>query len=378
MPSFIPQGGPLRAGITLILGLCTLYILCVTARAQMHQQPLFGHPPTTPISDNRTYSVSFHLASSYGAAAVIISGDSEPDANLQTYTFTTAGSDTYKSTMSRLSLHSSEHLAPPYDSMQDYFDDVPRALARRALKRVGLPSSGDVGSLSTVIVSLVEQIRSALNITVADAVITSTHLHALYQDDLYDIAQYARFQYVEPKRLYQPMLWETGAACAGHGLNLCRDFRNTTACYDEDRTTPVINVLEVHYSATALTSSIARMYGPTSAFEDDTRRVEDFKLGGDARAGYKGGDEQYWSNVKEVIIRRMLEYQATGRPDLVILTGDENVDNDKFRAVLDDALKEIMGPFAPPPWVLDDDAMVIAAKGAAELRRRGVRVPKDN
>ncbi|KAM7220137.1 hypothetical protein V8F06_004465 [Rhypophila decipiens] len=280
--------------------------------------------------------------------------------------------------MSRVSLHSSEHLAPPYDYMADYFEDVPRVLARRALKRVGLPSSGDVGSLSTVIVSLVEQIRSALNISVADAVITSAHLHALYQDDLYDIAQYVGFQYVESNRLFQPMLWEIGAACAGHGLNLCEDYHNTTACDDEQRTSPWLNILEVHYSATALTSAIARMWSPTAAFDHDTGRVEDFKLGGDARAGYKGGDEQYWSNVKEAIIRRMVEYRAIERPDLVILTEDENVHDDKFRAVLDDALKEIMGTFASLPWILDDDVMVIAAKGAAELRRRGVRVPKDN
>ncbi|KAM7197480.1 hypothetical protein V8F20_006625 [Naviculisporaceae sp. PSN 640] len=338
--------------------------------------------PTPPVPQHSadsdpvyTYSVGFHLASSYGAAAVTISSS---DDILETHTFTTPGSETYKDTMARLSLHSSEHLAPPYDSMQDYFDDIPRVLARRALKKAGLPASEDVGSLSTVIISLRDQIHSALNISITDAVITSPHLHALYQDDLYDIAQYAGIQYKRPKMLYQAILWQTGAACAGYNLNLCKNYSNNTACYDEIRQFPDLNILEVHYSTTALTSTLADMLIPTNAYEPDNRRVEDFTLGSEARGNYKGGEEQYWADVKTAITKRMIQYPTMRKPNLVILTGDDSVHDEKFRAVLKDGLREIMDRHSELPKILDDDVMVIAAKGAAELRRRGAEAPREN
>ncbi|KUJ23409.1 uncharacterized protein LY89DRAFT_181611 [Mollisia scopiformis] len=91
------------------------------------QQPLLP----TSSSPARNYSVGFSLSSSYGAAAVII--DDVLDGK-KTMTWVVHGDTAYQKTMARLSLEESRYLAPPYDDMQDYFNNVPRVLARRALK----------------------------------------------------------------------------------------------------------------------------------------------------------------------------------------------------------------------------------------------------
>ena len=55
------------------------------------------------------------------------------------------------------------------------------------------------------------------------------------------------------------------------------------------------------------------------------------------------------------------------KPMVIILTGDMFSDAD-FKSILEDAIGDYLG-WAPPNY--SDDAMAVAAKGAAELRRRG-------
>ena len=301
---------------------------------------------------------------------MIVEGPGEHDR--ETLTWVAYGSARYQETMARLSLESSEHWAPPYPGMQDYFIDIARVSIRRARKRAGLPASADVGALATVVLELRHQIESSLGITIADAVVASAHLVALYQDDLYDSCRYAGIQYMVPNWLNDLILWETGAACAGYGLNLCNDYENLTACYDEHRQMPNRNILEVHRSRTAITSTLALMFTPTSVLDTDWRRVEDFTLGSDGARKFDTVD-QYWSAVKAAIIRMMVKSPAVAKPDMVILTGDQ-VKDGAFRAALDDALKRVMPEV---PEIFDDDVMVIAAKGAAELSRRGAYAPME-
>jgi hypothetical protein len=68
------------------------------------QQPLLPENPN-PASN---YSVGFSLASSYGAAAVIID---TPNEEKKTLTWVAYGEESYQSVMKRLSLESSRHLA---------------------------------------------------------------------------------------------------------------------------------------------------------------------------------------------------------------------------------------------------------------------------
>jgi hypothetical protein len=250
--------------------------------------------------------------------------------------------------------------------MQDYFDDLPRVMARRALKKAGLPASIDVGILSSVIKELRHQIESDLKITVKDATLTTPHLAALYQDDVQDICEYAGFRYIIPNDMFRDILWETGAAYAGYGMGLCQHWQNHTQCSAEEMQLPKISLLAVHRSRTALTSTLAVIRAATSSWEPDVLRLEDFSLGSDAMAEYSNPDD-YWRDVADAILRRMKELPAVDKPVKIILTGDA-VDGD-FQPFLERTVKDFMGEVPP---IYADDAPVVAAKGAARLRRLGM------
>lgn len=75
--------------------------------------------------------------------------------------------------------------SPPYNSLEDYFRDRLRQIARGARKAAGLPATSDVGELATLIVALRSSIESNLGgQTIPGAAVTILLLAALYQDDL--------------------------------------------------------------------------------------------------------------------------------------------------------------------------------------------------
>jgi len=256
-------------------------------------------------------------------------------------------------------------LRPPYEDMQQYFDDIPRVTERRLRKKVGLPATADVGILATVIKKLRSQIESDLKITVSDATLTTTHLEALYQDDVEDICEYAGFKYATPGSLQRPILWETSSAYAGYGLGICKHWQNHTQCGIESAAFPSLDVLAVHYSRTALTSTLAVIRVALGTWDPVYRRVENFNLGSDAKASYASEDD-YWRNVKGALLQRMLEIPAMKKPVRIILTGD--MVHGDFMHMLEEAMKDHIGEVPP---IFSDDAVVVAAKGAAEFRRRG-------
>jgi hypothetical protein len=92
--------------------------------------------------------------------------------------------------------------------------------------------------------------------------------------------------------------------------------------------------------------------------------VESFTLGSNAKAGYRR-EADYWRDVKGALLQKMMETPAMKRPEMIILTGDMVFDAD-FRDVLEEAMRDYLG-WAPP--IFSEDAVVVAAKGVAELRR---------
>jgi hypothetical protein len=117
-------------------------------------------------------------------------------------------------------------LRPPYDNDGEYWDDVPRKSARMALKTLRLPASYEVGVLAQAIQHLRSQLEFDFGISISEAVFTSSHLLALYQDDLEDAAENIGIKYVAPRWQFKPILWETAAAYAGHGLGMCKHWRD--------------------------------------------------------------------------------------------------------------------------------------------------------
>jgi hypothetical protein len=253
--------------------------------------------------------------------------------------------------------------SPPYGEMDQYFLDLPRVKVRQLRKSLGLPASYDVGILAGVIKELRSQIESDLKITVEDAVLATTHLAALYQDDVQDACSHAGIKYVIPKSMFQPMLFEPSSAYAGYGFGMCVKWRDEEECEREEF--PSVEILSVHYSPTALTVTPVRVRTAIGAIEPEIGRLVSFELGSDARRRY-ASEEEYWMVVKGEIVKKMKEYPVMEIPERIILTG-EGVDG-KFRQVVEEAVIELVGSVPP---ISADGALVVTAKGAAEFRRRG-------
>jgi hypothetical protein len=236
---------------------------------------------------------------------------------------------------------------------------------RAALKAVGLPASYEVAVLAQVIRHLRSELESDYGISISEAVFTSSHLLALYQDDLQDVAQNVGVKYVTPKSQYLPILWESAAAYAGYGLGICEHWQDEDRCREEEEEMPDNTVLAVHYSRNALTVSLAKISAAVATFEPDYRRVENFTLGFDAISGYPN-PEDYWADVKRTLLHTMVEFPGFPKPAKIMITGD--MANGSFREFLEKTIKGHMGVLPP---VLSDSSNVVAARGAAEFMRRG-------
>ncbi|KAL9107552.1 MAG: hypothetical protein Q9227_007552 [Pyrenula ochraceoflavens] len=228
---------------------------------------------------------------------------------------------------------------------------------------MGLPSSSDVGILAQMIQNLRSKAEADLSITISSAVAGVPHLVALYQDDIQDAFEYLNLEYLTPKNYFRPLVWETAAAFAGHGFGLCTHPEDTTSCQSEEAGMKEQTVLSVHYSRSALTTSLAILRTATDLWEPAYRHREDFSLGHDS-----ADKDEYWNAVKKHLQLIMREYPHYERPHRIVLTGDEALGNDQtFSKVLHEAMVELMGEMPP---VLTDDVELVVAKGAAEFARR--------
>lgn len=121
----------------------------------------------------------------------------------------------------------------------------------------------------------------------------------------------------------------------------------------------------MHYSHNALTVSLAEIQTAFDTWEPDYRRVENFTLGSDAIPGYSNSKD-YWANVKRTLLQIMDKYPGFARPETVMITGD--MAYGYFMEFLEVTLSDYLGKLPP---ILSTDATVIAARGAAEIMRRG-------
>ncbi|KAI9767436.1 MAG: hypothetical protein M1840_005665 [Geoglossum simile] len=315
-------------------------------------------PLVVSTTESRNCSVGFSLQSSYGVVAVSFD-------NGETITYKVYGDESYREVMSRLSLDSSRHLAPPYEDPGDPFADGPRRAKRSFRKSIGLPATADVGVLSEVVRALRQKAESDLGIHISSAVMAVSHLVALYQDDVQETFEYIGIEYIEPKNYFRPVFWENAAAYAGYGFGMCEHYTNPEVCAAEEKDMPLENILAVHYSRTALMTSLAVIKTATALWEPDYRHLEDFTLGYDAIDSSES-EENYWDAVRNYLQELMIQYRHYERPSKIILTGDMALD-ETFTRVLKEAMVGVMGKV---PLIFSSDPELVAAKGAAEFRRR--------
>ncbi|KAI1843311.1 hypothetical protein JX266_010485 [Neoarthrinium moseri] len=292
------------------------------------------------------YGVGFHLTIPYGTVSI-----SYPDVTIHNVA-KIGGPPQYQEFMLRLSLESSEHLHPPYRSLDEAF-----------------PST-DVDILAGFIQTLRAAAETTLgNSPVSGAVVTVAHIPALYAEDLEDAFEYAGLIYLAHYPYwYGGVSHETSAAYAGNGFGLCSNYTDMEACDDEPGSQHE-NVLSAALTAGLLTSTWSNMgiyfaYPSTEHYPS----VADPDLGLDHR--HDGREDEYWALVRDALLKPLVQANQHIRVNTqkILLHGDGATD-DRFREVVGEALHEL-APYLNASDIFAEDVVYAVARGAAEMAKR--------
>ncbi|KAK9783906.1 hypothetical protein SCAR479_00465 [Seiridium cardinale] len=342
--------------------LCVAWVLLLSFPEKQHH-----------ISITHDFGIGFDLSPSYGTVAVSYpNGSIHPIAKVE-------GDAAYRKLMLRLSLPSSQHIqyassAPfishytdhlaskPHQNVREAIDDIPRQAWRDSRKKIGLPASGDVGTISNMVKALREQASSFVGQAISVAAISVPHLAALYGEDLHDAFEYLSLGHLElyPFWNLQPIP-STVAAYAGNGLGLCENYTDTAACHEEEARIPRRYALAVSYTHGGLITSqskVALAYGI-----EEIPSLENLKLGYDARHG-----EYYWEKVRHMLRSPVVDSLILRNVSMVLLQGDAS-ELPQFREILDEVVDDVI---RVQPDILDQEPIFSASKGTAELAKRAI------
>ncbi|KAK7752491.1 hypothetical protein SLS62_005459 [Diatrype stigma] len=240
---------------------------------------------------------------------------------------------------------------------------VSKSIVRNTRKKLGLPSSRDVGTLSHMIRALRDHSSDFVGEPVSAAAISIPHLAALYGDDIQDAFEYLSLAYLEffPFWNFRPVS-ATIAAYAGNGWGLCRDYRDVAACEEEELQIPSRFALAVSYTHTSLTTSQAHVASANYLEEGPT--LENLLLGYDARH-----EESYWDAVRHMLRSPVVDSPVRRNISMVLLSGDAT-EKPEFREVLGEVVDAVSHDGEPE--IVDQQPGCSAAIGAAELAKRAI------
>jgi hypothetical protein len=235
---------------------------------------------------------------------------------------------------------------------------------RDSRKKLGLPASKDVGTLSGVIQALQKEAETFVGQPISAATISIPHLAALYGEDLHDAFEYLSLHYIEFYTFwnYNP-IHSTIAAYAGNGRGLCANYTMVDECREEERRIPQTYILAISYTHKSLTASQTLL---SDAYKlEESPAVEDLTLGYDARHD-NSNEDFYWEKVRDTIRSPVVTSPLPRNITQVLVSGDA-AQLPKFRQVLQEAIDNM---FDEVPVILDDEPVYSAARGVAELAKR--------
>jgi hypothetical protein len=293
-------------------------------------------------------------------------------------------------------------LSPPYNWWYDPpggvfagLYDAPREWKRSIRKNLGWSASADVANLASVI----DQLRSAAQKAIGkepkfdSAVVTSPDLVALYDEDLFDAAEYLGMDarqktgfsykpYLQSDWRYQRQPKHLYAAFAGYGFGVCSHYTSTHLCEQEERAMPLKQVIAISFTEQGLqlehhfpgypkgliTAHTAVPYWQQhpswyssdlgfSKYPKDSHRVADKEL--------------FWTKVRHRINEWLVDVLYDLNVTDVLLLG-ESAGTERFKEEVTKAVMERDQQVEAP--VIHDgkevDPLFVASRGAAEISRR--------
>ncbi|TRX88278.1 hypothetical protein FHL15_010845 [Xylaria flabelliformis] len=369
---------PLKTACCLITTALLTFVTCGVLMLVLLFLPNQQH-----LSITHEFGIGFDLSPSYATVAVSYpNGSIHPIARVE-------GNRAYREMMFRLSLPSSKHIqyalsAPfprpmitclitkqsqPVSDIGEGYSDIPRQIWRKALKKLWLPASRDVYTLSRMIRALREQASNFVGEPVSAATISIPHLAALYNEDIRDAFEYLSLLYIDfdPSPCYFRPLHTVFASYAGNNLGICQDYKNDAACKEEEKHIQRQYVLTVGYTHTSLTTSQVSIVG--CLFPAEAPALENLRLRYDTRH-----EEFYWDMVRDMLRSPVVDSWVQGNFSMVLLHGDAT-EKPRFREVLGEVINDVLDGQVE---IIDQQPEFSAAKGAAELAKRAIfRKTKD-
>lgn len=210
--------------------------------------------------------------------------------------------------------------------------------------------------------------ESYLEQNISSALAATPNLVALYQEDVDDAFEYIGLKSLDdPNPLFR-MFHESAAAAASYGIGLCQNYTDEDNCDDETRNLPLRTLLSVLYTKDSLCVELSIIKSVYANWPyRSSPPAMDFSLGSD-KIHDNPNKEHYWEAMKDTIYRGVLAgLRLRRRPSVIFVFGESSKDP-KFRSILEDALRRLLGEV---PEILDEDPVFRTAHGAAELAKRG-------
>jgi len=249
--------------------------------------------------------------------------------------------------------------------MADAINDYPRQLGRSARKKIGLPASGDVGTLGNMIKALKREAEKLAVKPVTSALISVPHIVAMYDEDVVDAFEYVELQYAWLNH-WRGLFWENAMGYAGYGLGLCSDYKNFTACWKEVNSSKRQPVFATTLTSNALITSFAVLQCVFGLWEPQYRMNVNVDLGYDFRE-----EDGYWVRVRGELHQLFNSFPGFPRPTVVYIMGDKAED-----PTFQNLIHELADTWGTNPPVYTNDTTFAVARGAAEMKKRAPYIGK--
>ena len=254
--------------------------------------------------------------------------------------------------------------SPPYASLGDLWNDIPRQRERDARKQKGLPASNDVAVIATLLKAIKDVAEASVGASVS-ALVSFPALPGLYQEDIFDAAYHIGLEGLAKGLARHPH--ELIAAYAGHGYDLCKSYNPVKRCVPDDGGSfTTRTVLLAEYTQTALLLHLEGLNGAVELSWPNMYLQMLFDLGSS-----RTPDEQDIRNsVLHFLYHHYNERLGRGPPNMtVILVGDpDSVGDGKVQR----ATKIVLEALGAHAEVLAENSAYVAARGAAEMAWRAL------
>jgi hypothetical protein len=275
----------------------------------------------------------------------------------------------YAELLRRLSLPSSQHPSPPYNSLSESMRDRPRQWWRTLRKKAGFPASSDVG----IIVQTIDQLIAAAEhflppsqLPLSSALVVLPLTIALYPEDAKDALEYLGLQPLRGHNVYT-VLRALPAAYAGYGLGLCAHPSDFELCLEEEQKMSKRGVIAVDINSASISIDAQGMDTPMYVFVKEEVLL-------DWRGGLLPGEpDEIWDRIRgdirygvESLVRRSSKGKGEKFVDDVLMIGEKGGD-DRLATIVREIVAEVQEEEAT---IWSEQPQFVVAEGAAELAKR--------